>query len=385
MRKGQRVVGVKRARKLEVLRAIVSQYVQTNEPVSSKAVAQAKSLGVSSATIRNDMGELEEEGLITQPHVSAGRIPTQAGYRFYVDCLPTPEPLTKPQTESLRRTLGESDDVEAAVLNTVRFLSGLTRQTAVLEYPSLSPARIRRVELVDLDFSRLLIIVVTSSGEVTERLVEIPEGTTTDDGSLRALRNALNERLTDEPVGKVEEALRDLVEDQDPGSLARPVAEAITVSVRPTATRKIVTAGTSHLARAGIEFSDVAQVLDVLEDQALLLRVLTEVHTEPIQVSIGQENRHQPLSETSLVSARYLDPNRVGTHLGVIGPTRMDYSQALSAVEAVSRYLGRLLVEQFGFEGEATPPITFDREAPRTGADDLHVGVDEDESESRTT
>lgn len=341
---------MKADRRLEVLRAIVSQYVATSEPVSSKAVAEAKALGVSSATIRNDMGALEEAGLITQPHVSAGRIPTEAGYRLYVDSLPKPAPLGEAQRAALRRALFETDDLSDAISKTVRFLSRLTRQTAVLEYPVLSTAKVRRVELVDLDFSRLLVIVVTSTGEVSERQLEVPDDVPMTDDARLALRNALNGALAGASASDVEKSLQEFLDSEgEHGELGALVSSAVAELMAPAGERKIVTSGTAHLARAGIEFSDVAGVLEALEDQAVLLRVLREVHTQPVHVSIGRENRHQPLAETSLVSARYLAPANAGTHIGVIGPTRMDYSKALGAVEAVSQYLGHMLVEQFGF------------------------------------
>ncbi len=337
-------------RRLEVLRAIISQYVATSEPVSSKAVAEAKALGVSSATIRNDMGALEEAGLITQPHVSAGRIPTEAGYRLYVDSLPKPDPLDEAQRAALRLALFETDDLSDAVSKTVRFLSRLTRQTAVVEYPVLSTAKVRRVELVDLDFSRLLVIVVASTGEVSEKQLEVPDDISMTDDARSALRDALNGALAGASLTDVEGPLDQFLDAEGPhGELGALVSGAVSELVAPAGERKIVTSGTAHLARAGIEFSDVAGVLEALEDQAVLLRVLREVHTQPIHVSIGRENRHPPLAEPSLVSARYSAPPNLGTHIGATAPTRMDYSKALGAVEAVSQYLGHMLVEQFGF------------------------------------
>lgn len=345
------------SRRLEVLRAVVSQYVATSEPVSSKSVAQAKALGVSSATIRNDMGFLEQLGLIRQPHVSAGRVPTEAGYRAYVDFLPGPPPLTQKQERALEGVLRGVADLDDAVSKTVRYLSNLTSQTAVVEYPILSSTAVRRVELVDLEFSRLLVIVVTSTGEVSEKQVDTPGQETRD--NLLKLRNALNESVADKPLAEAHSAAEQFTDSHSDqfGPLASVVGDTVAELTKPTESSRIVTAGAAHLARSGIEFSDVAQVLDALEDQVLLLRVLDEVHTEPIHVSIGRENIHESLSETSLVSATYSVPSKLRTHVGVIGPTRMNYLEALGAVEAVSRYLETLLIDTFGLKprGLSTP------------------------------
>lgn len=361
----ERGADVKENRRLEVLRAIVSQYVEKGEPVSSKTVAEAASLSVSSATIRNDMSALEEQGLIRQPHISAGRIPTEAGYRVYVDFLPLPTPPSKRHGEALRRVLDEADDLEDAVSRAVRFLSQLTRQTAVVEYPQITSTTVRLIELVDLEASRLLVILVTSSAEVSERQIEVDTSGGLAESTVAALKGALNEALVGLPLGDVPEQAGLFVEANEErfGDLAKAVADVVSDMALPPEGSRIVTAGAAHLARSGIDFSDVAQVLDVLEDQAVLLRVLNEVHTDQIQVSIGQENKHEQLAETSLVSARYLAPTRFGTHLGIIGPTRMDYARALGAVEAVSNYLETLLVEQYGlkrsgFDGDGPPDLS---------------------------
>src|SRR3954447_26131747 len=159
-------------RRLAVLRAIVEDYVQTREPVGSKALVERHALGVSPATIRNDMAALEEEGLIAQPHTSAGRIPTDKGYRLFVDRLSTVKPLSAPEKKAIASLLDGAVDLDDTVDRTVRLLAQLTHQVAVVQYPSLTRSTVRHVELVALGGGRLLVVLITNTGRFEQRLVD---------------------------------------------------------------------------------------------------------------------------------------------------------------------------------------------------------------------
>ncbi len=178
-------------RRLAVLRAIIEDYVDTREPVGSKALVERHHLGVSPATIRNDMAVLEEEGLIAQPHTSAGRVPTDAGYRAFVDRLATIKPLSVAERRAIQTVLAEAVDLDDVMDRTVRTLAALTRQVAVVQYPSLSGAPVRHIELVSLGAGRLLVVLITGTGRVEQRTVEVgnelPEPLL---GELRARLNA---------------------------------------------------------------------------------------------------------------------------------------------------------------------------------------------------
>ena len=163
-------------RKLEVLRAIVEDFVSTNEPVGSKALAERHSLGVSPATVRNDMAALEEEGYITHPHTSAGRIPTDKGYRLFVDQLSTVKPLSPAERRAIQTFLEGAVDLDDVVRRSVRLLAQLTRQVAVVQYPSLSRSAVRHLEIVHLAPHRLLLVLITDTGRVEQRLLELPRG-----------------------------------------------------------------------------------------------------------------------------------------------------------------------------------------------------------------
>ena len=159
-------------RKLAVLRAIVEDYIQTNEPVGSKALADRHKLGVSSATIRNDMAALEEEGLISAPHTSAGRIPTDAGYRVFVDKLNTIKPLSPGERKAIQTFLDQAVDLDDVMGRTVRLLAQLTKQVALVQYPSLGRSSIRHIELVNAGEFRLLLIVIADTGRIEQRVIE---------------------------------------------------------------------------------------------------------------------------------------------------------------------------------------------------------------------
>ncbi len=332
-------------RRLDVLRAIVSEYVHTREPVGSKAIAANHDLGVSPATIRNDMAVLEDQTLIYQPHTSAGRVPTDRGYRVFVDQLATLKPMSVPERRAVEAFLSQSIDLDDVVHRTVRLLAQVTHQLAVVQYPSLSTATLRRLELVDMGTHRVLLVVITNAGRVEERMLEfdgrVSAGTIAD---LRARLNQDCENKAAEQIGPVLDELRSAASAQDL-PLVEAVCEGLLDLLKPEAEARFVVAGVSNLARAGVEFRDIAPVLDALEEQVALLRLFSEVDPEEqdVRVTIGAENRHDAFAETSVVSGTYGVSAAPPAHLGVVGPTRMDYPRTMSTVRAVAAYLSRYM------------------------------------------
>lgn len=333
-------------RRLDVLRAIVSEYVHTREPVGSKVIAQQHDLGVSSATIRNDMALLEEAGLIYQPHTSAGRVPTDKGYRVFVDSLASLKPMSGPERSAVESFLQDSSDIDEVVAKTVRLLAQVTRQVAVVEYPTLIRERLRRLELVDLG-PRLLVIVVTLAGHVEERMLDFPAPIAPD--TIALLRDRLNGlaqgRSADEIIPLLDEALAPCPPDERP--IGEAVANALVDLLRPASGSRIAMAGMSNLARGAIDFHDIAPLLDALEEQVVLMRLFSELAADDdVHVSIGAENPHDALAEASVVAGTYRSCGGSGdslAHLGVVGPTCMDYARTMSAVRAVAAYLTRFL------------------------------------------
>ena len=185
-------------RKLAVLRAIVEDYVATEEPVGSKALVERHGLGVSPATVRNDMAALEDEGFIHQPHTSAGRVPTDKGYRLFVDRLTTVKPMSAAERRAIATLLDGAVDLDDVVQRSVRLLSQLTRQVAIVQYPTLSRSTVRHVELVALTPTRVMVILILSTGRVEQRLVELDAPIA--DGDLADLRAVVNQAAAGERI-----------------------------------------------------------------------------------------------------------------------------------------------------------------------------------------
>ncbi len=331
-------------RKLEVLRAIVEDFVSTNEPVGSKALAERHRLGVSPATVRNDMAALEEEGYITHPHTSAGRVPTDKGYRLFVDRLSTVKPLSSAERRAIQSFLEGAVDLDDVVRRSVRLLAQLTRQVAVVQYPSLQRSAVRHLEIVHLAPNRLLLVLITDTGRVEQRVLELP-GTLTDDdvGNLRA---AFGGRLHGVKLVDAPAALSDLP-DAAPSAI-RPVLTSVMSVVLETLVEqpeeRIALAGTANLTRHSLDFPGTLRpVLEALEEQVVLLGLLTEMAADGVAVRIGHENRLDGLAETSVVASGYGSDGESVAILGSVGPTRMDYPGTIAAVRAVARYLSRVL------------------------------------------
>jgi heat-inducible transcriptional repressor len=330
-------------RKLAVLRAIVQDYVSTMEPVGSKSLVDRHHLDVSPATIRNDMAVLEEQGYIAQPHTSAGRIPTDKGYRLFVDRLSGVKPLSGAERRAIETFLAGAYDLDDVVTRTVRLLAQLTRQVAVVQYPSLTRSSIRHVELVPLAAKRLLLVLITDTGRVQQRMVELPAPIEED--AATQLRAVLNACLDGRMLTEVASVVADLPERVPPSERpnAAAVFSVILESLVERTEERVVVGGASNLTPA--DFSQgLHEVLESLEEQVVLMRLLGEsVDQASVTVRIGAENPVEGLRSTSLVVAGYGSGDQAVARLGVLGPTRMDYPTAMGAVRAVARYVGQIL------------------------------------------
>jgi heat-inducible transcriptional repressor len=329
-------------RKLDVLRTIVEDYVSTNEPVGSKALVDRHCLDVSPATIRNDMAVLEEMGYITQPHTSAGRVPTDKGYRLFVDRLSGVKPLSAAERRAIETFLAGAYDLDDVVMRTVRLLAQLTRQVAVVQYPSIARSAIRHIELVPLTGRRLLLVLITGTGRVEQRSVDLPDAMA--DEEVAHLRAVLNASLDGKSITDVPRIVARLPETLTPA--ARPNAAAVFSTILESLIEnhdgKVVFGGAANLAAA--DSIGLREVLEALEEQVVLIRLLGEV-AEPasVTVRIGAENPVEGLRGTSLVTTGYGGEDQALARLGVLGPTRMDYPGAMAAVRAVARYVSQIL------------------------------------------
>ena len=338
-------------RKLTVLRAIVDEFVSSHEPVGSKAIAQKHSLGVSSATIRNDMAALEDEGYIAAPHTSAGRIPTDKGYRLFVDKLSTVKPLSSAERTAISTFLDQAVDLDDVMLRTTKLLAQLTRQVAVVQYPSLQLSRIRHVELVSLPHAKIMVVVIADTGRVEQRIAELSVEITNE--NLDVLRQRINSAVSNVLFTDVPNLLSGFPAKLDTNlqAAASSIVSCLleTLVVRPE--ERIVVSGTAHLARLGSDYAgSVAPLLEALEENVVLLRLLGEVAGEVVtgddlQVRIGHENHLDGLVAASVVSASYGSSEHSIARLGVVGPTHMNYQNSMAAVTAVARYVGRIVTE----------------------------------------
>lgn len=336
-------------RRLSVLRAIVQDYVNTSEPVGSRALLDRHNLGVSAATVRNDMAALEEEGLITAPHTSAGRVPTDAGYRLFVDRLSAVKPLSRAERTAIQRFLDGAVDLDDIVGRTVRLLSSLTNQVAVMQYPSLTRSRVRHVELVPVGGSRLMVVLIVDTGRVEQRIVDVGQDLGAADGDhlVQELRNLVNAEAAGELLTAVPERLARAIGEVSAARLpvAKAVAEALQDSLRAETEERVVLAGTANLVRAPGDFPlSIGPVLEALEEHVVLLKLIgsrVEMAGDGVAVSIGNENAYEGLRSTSVVTTNYGQAGVGG--LGVVGPTRMDYPMAMASVRAVAHYVSRIL------------------------------------------
>jgi heat-inducible transcriptional repressor len=336
-------------RKLAVLRAIVEDYVATEEPVGSKALVERHGLGVSPATVRNDMAALEDEGFIHQPHTSAGRVPTDKGYRLFVDRLTTVKPMSAAERRAISSFLDGAVDLDDVVQRSVRTLSQLTRQVAVVQYPTLSRSTVRHVEVVALAPTRLLVVLILSTGRVEQRLVDT-EGLTLDDDLLADLRTRVNRATGGHRIAEAQSALATLPEEvpEQDRRLVCAVAEALVEAMSDhRSTDRVAVGGAANLARFGDSFETaVRPLLDALEEHVVLLKLLGEATSDgAVTVRIGHEGPYSELAATSVVATGYGAGSDALASLGIVGPTRMDYPGTMAAVRAVARYVSRILDE----------------------------------------
>lgn len=332
-------------RRFEVLRAIVADYVSNHEPVGSKALVDRHNLGVSSATVRNDMAALEEDGYITQPHTSAGRIPTDKGYRLFVDKLSEVKPLSGAERRAIGQFLEGALDLDDVLRRSVRLLAQLTRQVAVVQYPTLTNSTVRHVEVVLLTPARLMLVLITDTGRVDQRIVDL--GDVISDDSVARLRDVLNSALQGHRLAEAAAKVSELPEHA-PTELRDAMTRVCTVLVESLVEHpeeRLVLGGTANLTRNVADFpGSLRQVLEALEEQVVVLKLLAAARNPgAITVRIGEENEDEQMRSTSVVSIGYGSDEVLMGGMGVVGPTRMDYPGTIAAVRAVANYVGQIL------------------------------------------
>ena len=333
-------------RKAKILRSIVSHYVRSGEPVGSKTVVDRSGLGVSSATVRNEMASLEDAGYIFQPHTSAGRVPTDAGYRYFVDAWARDANLPAPAARRVRAFFTEPRyELEEALRETALLLSELTDTAAVVFAPVLARSVVRRAEIVPLSSDRAMLLVVADTGRVENLVLAVPE--LLDDDRLHVLNQTLNEVVVGVDLDGAARAIA-AAADRFPSEAREFVgtlAQVLDEDVRQRESERLFLEGTSHIVDEG-KFTDletVRQVIGALEHRRLVLEMLADaIAAGSLSVRIGAENAMEEMQFCSVVTAPYGVPGAALGSLGVVGPTRMDYMRTIATVHEVSAALGRM-------------------------------------------
>lgn len=348
------MAGAAQERRQHVLRAIVADYIASHEPVGSKALVERHRFNVSPATIRNDMAALEAAGLIVQQHASSGRIPTEKAYRAFVDSIHELKPLSSAERSAIVSFLEGGVDVEDVLRRSVQLLSQLTRQAAVVQMPTLNASRVKHCEVVLLSPVRVLLVLITDAGRVEQRNVELEHDCTA--GHVARLRELLNQVLGGKTLTEASAALTQILTKADnaqPADFDEAVyhshtSRCVTVlkeTLVEQPTDRLILSGASNLSRIARDFpTGLHTLLEALEEQVVILKLLANVQDlGHVSVVIGDETQDDGLRGASVVAMGYgLDGATLGG-LGVVGPTHMDYSQAMSKVHAVAHYVSQVL------------------------------------------
>ena len=328
-------------RKAGILRAVVEEYIDTAQPVGSSRIVQTGGLQVSAATVRNELSVLEREGYLTQPHTSAGRVPTEKGYRFFVDQLTPKGTLQPAQRQAVQSFFNTTHGaLEQMLHDTSRLLSNLTDYAAVVVGPPHEAATIRSIQIVGLAPRVALLVAVLSNGVVEKRSIELAEDT--GDEVIAAASARLATALVGNVVG--EQVPVPASGDAKVDAVAAAAQSELHAS-HDDEPDHVFVGGASRMATAFDAVGTVGQVLQILEQQYVVVSLLKDVLDRGLSVAIGSEVGHESLAECSVVVAPYEVEGEAAGTIGVVGPTRMKYPQALAAVALVSQRLGRRLSE----------------------------------------
>jgi heat-inducible transcriptional repressor len=342
-------------RNLAVLRAIIEDFIATNEPVASKSLVERHNFGVSSATIRNDMAALEEEGYITAPHTSSGRIPTDKGYRVFVDQLIQAEAESveiRKNFSELRKlfskTLDQLTDLDERLETSAQMLAKATGEAAVIQYPNLNSVLVRAIELVKVSSNRALVILITESERIQQHLVIFPVDVTDD--QLQLLRSKVNSVAVGVLIDDLPALLKKTLETVAPADKAvlQKIVEGVLLLIDSNRQDKLAYAGTTNLVRNEEQFGGgLPSLLETLDEQKDLFAFLTNSKLDSTQprAIIGSENSVMELTNSSLLLSSYHNQGEEVAKVALVGPTRMNYSKNLAAVLALAHLLSKDIEE----------------------------------------
>jgi heat-inducible transcriptional repressor len=332
-------------RKMRILKTLIDDYIQTAQPVGSRTISKKHELGLSSATIRNEMADLEEMGYITQPHTSAGRVPSDKGYRFYVDHLMQVETLASDEIKKIRSAIElRLNEIDALINSASDIVSTVTGYTAFALTPLLTKTILRTVQVVQIDERRALVIVVTGGGIVKNSIVRLNTECTSDE--MIKLSSFLEEKLSGKIIENIQMPSVDIIsrETKVDSNIIECILEGLNICLKGTEQSDLMLHGTTNLLNHP-EFSDLLKVKEVLElfsDKDVIKTMISSaMRKSGLQVQIGKENQLGRMQECSVVTTAYGVGNTDVGAFGILGPTRMSYAKVISAMRYIQKLINR--------------------------------------------
>lgn len=332
-------------RKIKILQAIISDYIATAEPVGSRTIAKKYDLGISSATIRNEMSDLEEMGFILQPHASSGRIPSDLGYRLYVDRLMKYKELGENEQQFLQAIVAKNiSQIDYLMDETAKALSMLTNYTTIVSEPITKRTQLKQIRLLPLDSESIMLVIATEGNYIKNHIIKVND--MPDDEMLFTISKNINHILQGHTLEDIDETLITLLQQKlgEHRAILKPLMAAVEKTIHSAENVQLHLSGTKNIL-AFPEFSDVQKaksLFQTLEEKDVLVTLLGESSNE-LQILIGSENTIQSMRDCSVITTTYkMGDNTRGT-IGILGPTRMDYSQVVSVLNSMVKNIEKVL------------------------------------------
>ena len=333
-------------RKIQILQAIINDYIETAEPVGSRTIAKKYNLGISSATIRNEMSDLEEMGFILQPHASSGRIPSDLGYRLYVDHLMQKKELGSEEQRYLQSVIARNvGQIDYLLEETAKALSALTNYTTIISEPVSRRTRIKQIRLLPLDSTAVLLVIATEDNFIKNHVIqmgEAPEEERIFDIGLCLNQVLQGYSLQDIDTSVINRLRTELYEYRE---MVPHILKAIESTMRSAEKVQVHMSGTKNIL-AFPEFSDIQKaksLFQTLEEKDVLATLLESGQSNDIQILIGSENSVQGMKDCSVITATYKMSDDTRGTIGIVGPTRMDYSQVVSVLHGMVSNMEKVL------------------------------------------
>ncbi|MBQ2967577.1 MAG: heat-inducible transcription repressor HrcA [Clostridia bacterium] len=337
-------------RKRKILQAIIDDYIDTAEPVGSRTIVKKCDLGLSPATIRNEMADLEDMGFLKQPHTSAGRVPSLIGYRYYVDELMTQYSLTLEEINTLRNTLEmKMDYLEKVIAKTTQVLSKLTNYTAVISAPTLTSGSLKQLRLIGIDLHWCLVVVITNQGVVRDKKIQFLSPVTEE--KIALMEKMLNRAFANVPFNSITvDNLYAISEETGlEMELLFPIIDFMRACVKDSEDTEVYMDGTTNMLNFP-EYSDLNRVkrfLNAVNDRKDVMRTVSAIQSanDDINIRIGSDNAEDGFSDCSIITSRYKIGDSMEGIIGIIGPVRMDYKKAVSVIKNTTAMLNQKMLE----------------------------------------